>query len=165
MRTSTYFDMNLPQDSDAYDVEHMNENTETIDEQLYEIETKLLGIEDGANKTVVDSALSNTSKNPVQNKIIQSVLADMIITKTDITVAASAWSETDELDDYPYAAAVTVAGVTANHIPDVTFAIDDATSGMLAPLAKTTSGSVTIYSNTEPTEDVSILSIICRKAV
>ena len=31
---------------------------------------KLAGIETGANKTIVDSALSSTSANPVQNKII-----------------------------------------------------------------------------------------------
>ena len=32
--------------------------------------TKLSNIEDGANKTVVDTALSSTSTNPVQNKVI-----------------------------------------------------------------------------------------------
>ena len=31
---------------------------------------KLDGIEDGANKTVIDTALSSTSTNPVQNKVI-----------------------------------------------------------------------------------------------
>lgn len=36
--------------------------------------TKLNGIEAGANKTVVDSSLSNTSLNPVQNKIITEAL-------------------------------------------------------------------------------------------
>lgn len=33
---------------------------------------KLNGIEDGANKTIVDSALSSTSTNPIQNKVINS---------------------------------------------------------------------------------------------
>lgn len=37
--------------------------------------TKLSGIATGANKTVVDSALSSSSTNPVQNKIINSALA------------------------------------------------------------------------------------------
>ena len=36
---------------------------------------KLDGVETGANKTVVDSALSSTSTNPVQNKVINSALA------------------------------------------------------------------------------------------
>lgn len=36
--------------------------------------TKLDGIDDGANKTIVDSSLSSTSVNPVQSKIINSAL-------------------------------------------------------------------------------------------
>ena len=37
---------------------------------------KLDGIEQGANKTVVDAALSSTSTNPVQNKAVKSALDD-----------------------------------------------------------------------------------------
>ena len=36
---------------------------------------KLAGIEAGANKTVVDTALSSTSTNPVQNKVVNTALA------------------------------------------------------------------------------------------
>lgn len=36
--------------------------------------TKLDGIDTGANKTIVDSALSSTSTNPVQNKVIKTEL-------------------------------------------------------------------------------------------
>ena len=35
---------------------------------------KLSGIENGANKTIVDSSLSDTSTNPVQNKVIKSYI-------------------------------------------------------------------------------------------
>lgn len=38
--------------------------------------TKLSGIEAGANKTIVDSALSSSSTNPVQNKVISEALAE-----------------------------------------------------------------------------------------
>lgn len=38
--------------------------------------TKLDGIASGANKTTVDSALSSTSTNPVQNKVIKAALDD-----------------------------------------------------------------------------------------
>lgn len=37
--------------------------------------TKLNGIESGANKTTVDSSLSSSSTNPVQNKVVNSALA------------------------------------------------------------------------------------------
>lgn len=47
---------------------------------------KLNGIEDGANKTIVDSALSSTSTNPVQNSIINAKfneIEDSIAGKVD----------------------------------------------------------------------------------
>jgi len=41
---------------------------------VYDHEQKLENIDDGANKTVVDSSLSSSSKNPVQNKVVNSAL-------------------------------------------------------------------------------------------
>lgn len=46
----------------------------SVQTRLSNVETKLSGIESGANKTVVDSSLSSSSTNPVQNKVIQSAL-------------------------------------------------------------------------------------------
>jgi len=47
--------------------------------------TKLDGIDTGANKTVIDSSLSSSSTNPVQNKVIKSAL-DSKLTDSDIVV-------------------------------------------------------------------------------
>lgn len=41
-----------------------------------ELKDKLDGVEAGANKTVVDEALSSTSENPVQNKAVKAALAN-----------------------------------------------------------------------------------------
>lgn len=41
---------------------------------VYDHEKKLEDIDAGANKTVVDSSLSSSSKNPVQNKVVNSAL-------------------------------------------------------------------------------------------
>ena len=41
---------------------------------VYDHDKKLENIDDGANKTVVDSSLSSSSKNPVQNKVVNSAL-------------------------------------------------------------------------------------------
>lgn len=41
---------------------------------VYDHEKKLENIDDEANKTVVDSSLSSSSKNPVQNKVVNSAL-------------------------------------------------------------------------------------------
>lgn len=42
---------------------------------VYSHEQKLKNIDDGANKTVVDSSLSSSSTNPVQNKVVNSALS------------------------------------------------------------------------------------------
>lgn len=49
--------------------------------------SKLDGIASGANKTTVDSALSSTSTNPVQNKVINSALAGKAASSHTHTVA------------------------------------------------------------------------------
>lgn len=51
--------------------------------------TKLSGIAAGANKTTVDSALSSTSTNPVQNKIINSAIVSLTSTVSTNTSAIS----------------------------------------------------------------------------
>lgn len=51
--------------------------------------TKLSGIADGANKTVVDSSLSTTSTNPVQNKVINAALNNKAATSTTDSLQSS----------------------------------------------------------------------------
>lgn len=45
--------------------------------------SKLSGIEEGANKTVVDSELSDTSENPVQNKVVRTYVNALANRMTD----------------------------------------------------------------------------------
>ena len=49
---------------------------------------KLAGIADGANKTVVDSALSSTSTNPVQNKAVNEAISNLNTLVGDKSVAS-----------------------------------------------------------------------------
>lgn len=64
--------------ADAVSKKHSHTNKDVLDATTASFttadETKLDGIETGANKTVVDSALSGTSKNPVQNKVVKGAL-------------------------------------------------------------------------------------------
>jgi hypothetical protein len=57
---------------------HSHNNKDVLDATTASFTTALLeklnGIATGANKTVVDSALSSTSTNPVQNKVVQAAL-------------------------------------------------------------------------------------------
>lgn len=49
-------------------------NQASVNCYVYDHEKKLENIDDGANKTVVDSSLSSSSTNPVQNKVVNSAL-------------------------------------------------------------------------------------------
>lgn len=49
-------------------------DTGKLNGDVAEIKNKLSSVEDGANKTTVDSALSSTSTNPVQNKVVKAAL-------------------------------------------------------------------------------------------
>lgn len=64
-----------------------------------EEKTKLAGIEAQANKTVVDSSLSDSSTNPVQNKIVKSAL-DTKVDSTDLATVATT-GDYDDLTDKP----------------------------------------------------------------
>lgn len=54
---------------------------------------KLTGIEVGANKTVVDTELSSTSTNPIQNKAVAEAVKDMLSQKTQVQIIT--WEEND----------------------------------------------------------------------
>ena len=57
---------------DKVDGKGLSTNDYTTDEK-----NKLAGIEAGANKTIVDSALSSTSINPVQNKVVNTAISNL----------------------------------------------------------------------------------------
>lgn len=66
----------LDQDSDdgMWVYEYGLDSQSGVNGFVYDHEKKLDNIDDGANKTVVDSSLSSSSKNPVQNKVVNSAL-------------------------------------------------------------------------------------------
>ena len=95
MKQTPNMQLNKPEYSDVVDVEKLNENFDKIDNKIAEVsgqivstvattnkaglmsasdKIKLDGIATGANKTTVDSALSASSMNPVQNKVIKVAL-------------------------------------------------------------------------------------------
>ena len=78
---------------DALDekVDKVNGKSLSTEDYTTEEKNKLSGIESGANKTTVDSSLSSTSTNPVQNKVINtkftSVQSDIDTKQTKITAS------------------------------------------------------------------------------
>ena len=92
MKQTPNMQLNKPEYSDVVDIEKLNENFDKIDHKIAEVsgqivstvattnkaglmsasdKSKLDGIESGANKTIVDSAMSEASSNPVQNKVVK----------------------------------------------------------------------------------------------
>lgn len=72
---SNYNDSGIKKDiTDLKDNKHTHSNKLILDKitagYTVEEQTKLSGIDEGANKTTVDTELDETSENPVQNKIV-----------------------------------------------------------------------------------------------
>lgn len=72
--TSGSIDLEEGSDDDMWMYEYGINRQSSVNGFVYDHEKKLENIDDGANKTVVDSSLSSSSKNPVQNKVVNSAL-------------------------------------------------------------------------------------------
>ena len=108
------------------------------------------------------STYSAATKSYVDNKV---AAIDLPLAFGPQTVATSAWAAnaTYSAQGYGFRASVPLSGVTADHIPDVTFAMADAVSGNLAPLADTYAGGIYIYAKEQPSATVNIASVVCTK--
>ena len=136
----------------------------------------LMPISQGQYKTELleaASVLTETDKVPVYDvssqKNVQATLAEIAslfaIVKNNISVATSAWVSDTTYEDYPFRASIPIDDCTANHIPEITFALLDATSGNFAPIADTYDGGVYIYASEQPSEAMTIPTIKLTKVV
>lgn len=125
------------------------------------------GVSLGELEVTIDSTLSSTSENPVQNKVINAALDDKgnadIITTTNTSVPVSAWTADTTYDDFPFRAAIAITGCTADYKPDVTFSLADSTNGNFAPIAETYAGGVYIYAAETPETAVTVPTITLLK--
>ena len=96
-------------------------------------------VKDSGKKAADFAAASHSHTGYAEVKIFQNV-----------TVAASAWANRSTYAGYPFAAVISCAGVTANHVPEVTFGVTEATGGNFAPVALSGAGTVTIYAAEKP---------------
>lgn len=83
----------------AADLSELSTRVDTAEDDIDAVETKLSTIEEGANKTVVDSALSSTSVNPVQNKVVKTELDKKVPTTRKINNKALSADITLNADD------------------------------------------------------------------
>ena len=121
---------------------------------------------DYATKTELSNHTSDTNIHITSTeKGKLSTLNAAIIVQSSVPVATSAWVSDTTYTDYPYRASIVIDGCTANHIPEVTFALSDATSGNFAPITETYDGGVYIYAIEQPSEAMTIPTIKLTKVV
>ena len=111
-------------------------------------------VKDSGKKAADFAAASHSHTGYAEVKIFQNV-----------TVAASAWANRSTYAGYPFAAVISCAGVTANHVPEVTFGVTEATGGNFAPVALSGAGTVTISAAEKPGGAITLPVIKCEKAV
>lgn len=105
--------------------------------------TKLAGIAEGANKTVVDSELSSTSTNPVQNKVIADEITSIWDTINPFSISSTITSEY-EFDGKDHTITVTVTpknGTPTSVTVNGTAATQQANGTWTATFTKNTQGS------------------------
>lgn len=113
-------------------------------------------------------ALLNANKADAANTYTKPEVDNLVstgghLTFSNVTVATTAFVEDTTYTDYPYKADIACEGVTASHIPEVNFSLEDATSGNYATFALSGEGVVTIYAKEIPASDLTIPSILCVK--
>ena len=92
---------------------------------------------------------------------------DSSIKATNVQVLTTDWVDessgggTPTYADYPFRADITIQGVTTDYSPDVRFGLDEAVSGIFAPIADTGTNKVMIYASEQPSATVTIPVIIC----
>ena len=115
-----------------------------------------------ADDTTFEPTSTITSTN-VQDAIVE--VDAKTLTFGAQTVETTAWASDTTYSEqgYGFRASVPLSGVATSYIPDVTFAMADAVSGNLAPLADTYDGGLYIYAKDQPTATVNIASVVCIK--
>lgn len=84
-----------------------------------------------------------------------------ILAFSDVAVEPEDWQEDSAYGDFPFRADVTLEGVTENFVPSLTFAPEDALSGIFAPVVRSFQGGVYIYAGERPENSLSIPGILC----
>lgn len=78
-------------------------------------------------------------------------------------VSVSAWAADSTYSDFPYRGTITCSGVTASMKPEVVFNLEQALSGLYAPVASCGTNAVYIYAMQQPTASFQIPTITVMK--
>lgn len=118
---------------------------------------KLNGIEAGANKTTVDSTLSSTSTNPVQNKVINTALAEKADTSHTHALATTSSSGFMSAGDKSELSNLSVKALTTDNIVESDTEIVIGTS-VNSETAKTKIAQVDIMSGSKTDTNIEFIN-------
>ena len=93
-------------------------------------------VTDGSTNPVTSSAVY-TAVNNVQNKIKNAIIGSSL---------SVSWASDTSVSGYSYKGTIALTGVTANHVPVVTFDPATANSGKYCPVAESGTGVVYVWS-------------------
>ena len=99
----------------------------------------------------VDDTVTAGSDNPVSSGAVHTAVSNVQNMIRNAIVGTSlpvSWTSDTSVSGYTYKGTITLAGVTANHAPIVTFDPATANSGKYCPVAESGSGVVYIWSTT-----------------
>lgn len=82
---------------------------------------------------------------------------------TNISVSTSAFASNSTYGDYPFRASVALSGVTSTMVPQVVFSVGALAGNSFAPVAECYNGGIYIYASNQPTDSITIPTIICWK--
>lgn len=94
-------------------------------------------------------------------RIVNNKLNNSIKVFKNVQVLKSSFVTDSTYSDYGYKVDITLNGVTANDVPSVNLAIEQATSGIFSPIAISSTNCVTIFASEKPSSNFVIPNIVC----
>ena len=94
---------------------------------------------------------------------LEAVINNLILISKDVNVPSSSWVSSSNVD-YPYAADISIDGLTADHMPVVQFLDSDANLYNFSYTAVSDTNKLTIFCKNRPMVQITIPTIICFKS-
>lgn len=79
---------------------------------------------------------------------------------SNVSISAASFVSDLTYAEYGYRAQIALTGVTASMVPEVIFGLDDAVSGIFAPIVESYSGGIYVYASEQPSGATTVPTII-----
>ena len=79
---------------------------------------------------------------------------------SNVNISAASFVSDSTYEEYGYRAQIVLSGVTASMLPEVIFGLDDAVSGIFAPIVESFSGGIYVYASEQPSGATTVPTIV-----